>query len=187
MEVTSVWPTGWTGNEAFSSWLSCFFPWWPILPNLDQCPNAPHQVTRATAKYRHKMSAQHAVCYSLSTTCNCYGDLTLQCFSKPFVLHQRGRIRPQRWIVTIPSFDQWLQTIENHRHSIGTNGCLTKKPLPFHWFQWMLSKPFIQWQWWPWKPLIFHNGSNQGAKVSGLVRINNLIINSGRISQNNET
>ena len=40
--------------------------------------------------------------------------------------------RPQRWIVTIPSFNQWLQTIENHRHSIGTNGCHTKKPLPFH-------------------------------------------------------
>ena len=55
--------------------------------------------------------------------------------------------RPQQWIVAIPSLDQWLQTIENHRHSIGTNGCHTKKPLPFHWFQWMLSKPFIQWQW----------------------------------------
>jgi len=31
------------------------------------------------------------------------------------------RTGPQRWIVTIPSFDQWSATIENHRHSTGTN------------------------------------------------------------------
>jgi len=31
------------------------------------------------------------------------------------------RTRPQQWIVTIPSFDQWLASIENHRHSISTN------------------------------------------------------------------
>ena len=40
---------------------------------------------------------------------------------------------------------------------------------------------------WLWKPLVFHNDSNHRAKNSGLVRIYNLIINSGRIFQNNET
>ena len=33
--------------------------------------------------------------------------------------------RRRRWIVTIPSFDQWLATIENHWKTIGCNGCWT--------------------------------------------------------------
>ena len=37
--------------------------------------------------------------------------------------------RPERWIVTIPSSDQWLATIENHRKTFGTNGFQTKN----HW------------------------------------------------------
>ena len=47
--------------------------------------------------------------------------------------------RPQRWIITIPSFDQWLAPIENYRKTIGCNGCQTKwlvnplKNLPIGW------------------------------------------------------
>ena len=38
------------------------------------------------------------------------------------------------------------------------------------------SKPFIQWQWWPWKPLMFHNGSNHSPKTPCLGRLNKLTI-----------
>ena len=41
--------------------------------------------------------------------------------------------RPQRWIVTIPSLDQWLPTIGNHWKTIVSNGCRTTKPLKNHW------------------------------------------------------
>ena len=34
--------------------------------------------------------------------------------------------RPERWIVTIPSSNQWLATIGNHRKAIATNGLVTK-------------------------------------------------------------
>ena len=35
---------------------------------------------------------------------------------------QSGEDRPERWIVTIPSLDQWLATIGNHWKTIDTNG-----------------------------------------------------------------
>ena len=38
-------------------------------------------------------------------------------------------IRPERWIVTIPSSDQWLATIGNHWKTIASNGFWTK----IHW------------------------------------------------------
>ena len=41
--------------------------------------------------------------------------------------------RPRRWIVTIPSLDQWLPTIGNHWKTIASNGCRTTKPLKTHW------------------------------------------------------
>ena len=37
--------------------------------------------------------------------------------------------RPERWIVTIPSSDQWLATIGNHWKTIATNGFWTQN----HW------------------------------------------------------
>ena len=48
--------------------------------------------------------------------------------------------RPERWIVTIPSSDQWLATIGNHWKTIATNGFWTQKPLENHYYQWF---------WWP--------------------------------------
>ena len=67
---------------------------------------------------------------------------------------------------------------KNHRKTIEPNGCQSKN----HWDQWLIdqkplekplipmaaSKPFIQWQWWPWKPLNFHNGSNHSPKIPPL-------------------
>ena len=38
-------------------------------------------------------------------------------------------IRPRRWIVTIPSLDQWLATIGNHWKTIVSNGKTIEKPL----------------------------------------------------------
>ena len=38
------------------------------------------------------------------------------------------QIRPERWIVTIPSSDQWLATIGNHWKTIATNGFGDQKP-----------------------------------------------------------
>jgi len=49
-------------------------------------------------------------------------------------------LRPERWIVTIPSLDQWLATIENHWRTIVSNGCRTSKPLKNHWYQWILDQ-----------------------------------------------
>ena len=40
--------------------------------------------------------------------------------------------RPERWIVTIPSSDQWLATIGNHWKTIATNGFGEQKPLKNH-------------------------------------------------------
>ena len=40
--------------------------------------------------------------------------------------------RPERWIVTIPSSDQWLATIGNHWKTIATNGFGDQKPLKNH-------------------------------------------------------
>ena len=37
--------------------------------------------------------------------------------------------RPERWIVTIPSSDQWLATIGNHWKTIATNGFGDKKTI----------------------------------------------------------
>ena len=44
----------------------------------------------------------------------------------------RLRSRPERWIVTIPSSDQWLATIGNHWKTIATNGFGDQKPLENH-------------------------------------------------------
>ena len=55
------------------------------------------------------------------------GEVISDQFDHLKVIGFRVSVRPQRWIVTIPSLDQWLQTIENHHHSIGTNGCHTIK------------------------------------------------------------
>ena len=41
-------------------------------------------------------------------------------------------LRPERWIVTIPSSDQWLATIGNHWKTIATNGFGDQKPLKNH-------------------------------------------------------
>ena len=65
-----------------------------------------------------------------------------------------AQIRPERWIVTIPSSDQWLATIENHRKTIVSNGCQTTKPLKNHWYQWFsdqkpLENHCYQWFWRP--------------------------------------
>ena len=62
--------------------------------------------------------------------------------------------RPERWIVTIPSSDQWLATIENHWKTIVSNGCQTTKPLKNHWYQWFsdqkpLENHCYQWFWRP--------------------------------------
>ena len=48
--------------------------------------------------------------------------------------------RPERWIVTISSSDQWLATIGNQWKTIATNGFWTQKPLENHCYQWF---------WWP--------------------------------------
>ena len=40
--------------------------------------------------------------------------------------------RPERWIVTIPSSDQWLATIGNHWKTIATNGFGDQKQLKNH-------------------------------------------------------
>ena len=40
--------------------------------------------------------------------------------------------RPERWIITIPSSDQWLATIGNHWKTIATNGFGDQKPLKNH-------------------------------------------------------
>ena len=75
---------------------------------------------------------------------------------------------------------------KDHRKTIEPNGCQTKKtsgpmvdrpktiekPL----VPMVSSKPFIQWQWWPWKPLMFHNGSNHSPKTPCLGRLNKLTI-----------
>ena len=42
------------------------------------------------------------------------------------------KFRPKRWIVTIPSSDQWLATIGNHWKTIATNGFGDQKPLTNH-------------------------------------------------------
>ena len=52
------------------------------------------------------------------------------------IYYQRGLVkmetspnRPERWIVTIPSSDQWLASIENYWKTVVSNGCQTTK----HW------------------------------------------------------
>ena len=70
--------------------------------------------------------------------------------------------RPERWIVTIPSSDQWLATIGNHWKTIDINGFWTQKPLENHCYQWFwwqkpLKNHYLQWFWRPKtivKPLI---------------------------------
>ena len=66
--------------------------------------------------------------------------------------YMKDRSRPERWIVTIPSSDQWLATIENHWKTIVSNGCQTTKPLKNHWYQWFsdqkpLENHCYQWFW----------------------------------------
>ena len=51
--------------------------------------------------------------------------------------------RPERWIVTIPSSDQWLATIGNHWKTIVSNGWRTIKPLKNHCYQWFLDPKTI--------------------------------------------
>ena len=51
--------------------------------------------------------------------------------------------RPERWIVTIPSSDQWLTTIGNHWKTIVSNGWRTIKPLKNHCYQWFLDPKTI--------------------------------------------
>jgi len=53
------------------------------------------------------------------------------------------RNRPERWIVTIPSSDQWLATIGNHWKTIVSNGRRTIKPLKKHFYQWFLDPKTI--------------------------------------------
>ena len=43
-------------------------------------------------------------------------------------LLQSSRTRPRRWIVTIPSLDQWLATIGNHWKTIVSNEKTIEKP-----------------------------------------------------------
>ena len=69
---------------------------------------------------------------------------------QPFGESKNGR--PERWIVTIPSSDQWIATIENHWKTIVSNGCQTTKPLKNHWYQWFsdqkpLENHCYQWFW----------------------------------------
>ena len=52
-------------------------------------------------------------------------DLDLQ-------LNSNLSFRPERWIVTIPSSDQWLATIGNHWKTIATNGFGDQKRLKNH-------------------------------------------------------
>ena len=49
-----------------------------------------------------------------------FDDQATSCFGE--------RPRPERWIVTIPSSDQWLATIGNHWKTIATNGIGHQKP-----------------------------------------------------------
>ena len=75
------------------------------------------------------------------------------------IYYQRGLVkmetspnRPERWIVTILSSNQWLATIENHWKTIVSNGCQTTKPLKNHWYQWFsdqkpLENHCYQWFW----------------------------------------
>ena len=55
----------------------------------------------------------------------------------------RTKSRPERWIVTIPSSDQWLATIGNHWKTIVSNGWRTIKPLKNHCYQWFLDPKTI--------------------------------------------
>ena len=48
--------------------------------------------------------------------------------------------RPERWIVTIPSSDQWLATIGNHWKTIANNGFGDQKLLKNHCYQWFLDQ-----------------------------------------------
>ena len=61
-------------------------------------------------------------------------------------------IRPERWIATIPSSDQWLATIGNHWKTIMSNGCRTTKPLNNHWYQWFLDQKPLKTHWNQWLP-----------------------------------
>ena len=49
------------------------------------------------------------------------------------------RPRLEQCIVTIASLDQWLATIENHRHQWLTDQKTIEKPLKNHWSQWLSS------------------------------------------------
>ena len=55
------------------------------------------------------------------------------------------RGRPDRWFVTYGSFDQWLATIPNHRHSTGSNGRPLSQKL-YHWSM-VMSKTRIYFVW----------------------------------------
>ena len=75
------------------------------------------------------------------------------------VADMRDRYRPERWIVTIPSFDQWLATIEKPLSPMVARPktiakpsspmvarlkkhrgqwLIDQKPLKNHWYQWFL-------------------------------------------------
>ena len=77
-----------------------------------------------------------------------------------------ARVRPDRWIVTIPSSDQWLATIGNHWKTIATNGFWTQKPLENHCYKWFLngfwsSKPLVAMVF-QWFPMVANHWSNDG-------------------------
>ena len=55
------------------------------------------------------------------------------------------RGKPDRWFVTYGSFDQWLATIANHRHSTGSNGRPLSQKL-YHWSM-VMSKTRIYFLW----------------------------------------
>ena len=57
----------------------------------------------------------------------------------------REPVRLERCIVTIASLDQWLATIENHRHQWLTDQKTIEKPL----VPMVEQLPFHQWQWSP--------------------------------------
>ena len=73
------------------------------------------------------------------------------------------RSKPQRWIITIPSFDQWLPTIENHWIQLYRD----KNHWPFYRAQKLTivlvlslgtgsitHEKTIIWFWWFWKALL---------------------------------
>ena len=86
-------------------------------------------------QFRNNFFAFFVEFFSWITIIDVFG---VGCFSKDTLKknkmytppHNWGR--PERWIVTIPSSDQWLATIGNHWKTIATNGFGDQKPLKNH-------------------------------------------------------